>query len=114
MWKNVSTFKMGFEINKIISNFYNNFNERFCEKNASALLSLLGLETELTSSSYLNEPPRKRSERCAVIINFIRNNIKNPEVNLSFVAEYLGVTERMVQYILAKANIAFHQFLTNE
>ncbi|EEX0111576.1 AraC family transcriptional regulator, partial [Salmonella enterica] len=114
MWKNISTFKMGFEINKIISNFYNNSSERFCEKNSSALLSLLGLETELVSSSHLNEPQKIRNERCAVIINFIRNNIKNPEISLSSVAEYLGITERMVQYTLAEVNLAFHQFLSSE
>lgn len=114
MWKNISTFKMGFEINNIIGNFYNNFSDRFCEKNLSALLSLLSLETEVTSSLYLNNIQKNQSERCAVIINFIRNNIKNPEISLSSVAEYLGVTERMVQYILAEENMAFHQFLSRE
>ncbi|EDJ1003479.1 AraC family transcriptional regulator [Salmonella enterica] len=114
MWKNISTFKMGFEINKIISNFYNNFSDRFCEKNSSALLSLLGLEIEVTSSSCLNEPQKRHNERCAVIINFIRNNIKKPEITLSSVAEYLGITERMVQYTLAEENISFHQFLSSE
>lgn len=114
MWKNISTFKMGFEINKIIGNFYNNFSDRFCEKNLSALLSLLGLEIEVTSSSCLNEPQKRHGERCAVIINFIRNNIKKPEINLSSVAEYLGITKRMVQYTLAEENIAFHQLLSSE
>ncbi|EIS6415656.1 AraC family transcriptional regulator [Salmonella enterica] len=114
MWKNISNFKMGFEINKIISNFYNNFGDRFCEKNSSALLSLLGLETELTAASYLNEPQKARNVRCAVIISFIRNNIKNPEISLSSVAEYLGITERMVQYTLAEEKMAFHQFLSSE
>ncbi|EBU6211325.1 TPA: helix-turn-helix transcriptional regulator [Salmonella enterica subsp. enterica serovar Muenchen] len=114
MWKNISTFKMGFEINKIIGNFYNNFNDRFCEKNSSALLSLLGLETEITSASYLNEPQKARNERCSTIISFIRNNIKNPEINLSSVAEYLGITERMVQYTLAEEKMTFHQLLSSE
>ncbi|EBM4324747.1 helix-turn-helix transcriptional regulator [Salmonella enterica] len=114
MWENISNFQMGFEINKVISNFYSNFSERFCEKNASALLGLLGLETELVSASHLNEPQRIRGERCSVIINFIRNNIKNPEISLSSVAEYLGITERMVQYTLAEENMAFHHFLSNE
>ncbi|EDS1887610.1 AraC family transcriptional regulator [Salmonella enterica subsp. enterica serovar Sandiego] len=113
MWKNISTFKMGFEINKIISNFYVNFSERFCEKNTSALLSLLSLEAELTSRLHLKQQ-KKMGERCSIIINFIRNNIKNPEISLSSVAEYLGITERMVQYILAEEKISFHQILSRE
>ena len=114
MWKNISTFKMGFEINKIIGNFYNNFNDRFCEKNTSALLSLLGLETEMVSSSYLNNIQKNHDDRYAVIINFIRSNIKKPEISLSSVAEYLGVTERMVQYILAKENMTFYRLISRE
>ncbi|OSL82216.1 putative transcriptional regulator, AraC family [Escherichia coli TA249] len=114
MWQNISNFKMGFEINKIIGNYYNGFSDRFCEKNTSALLSLLGLELEDTSSLHLKNPQNEHNEKCALIINFIRNNIKNPEISLSSVAEYLGVTERMVQYILAKENMTFHQLLSGE
>lgn len=114
MWKNISTLEMGFEINKIIGNFYNNFSDRFCEKNISALLSLLSLEMEESSNSYLNGMQSNQRERCAVIINFIRNNIKNPEISLSSIAEYMGVTERMVQYILAEENMTFHHFLSHE
>ncbi|ECU0326220.1 AraC family transcriptional regulator, partial [Salmonella enterica subsp. enterica serovar Oranienburg] len=36
LWKNVSELTYGVEINKIISNFYNNNSDRFCEKNMSA------------------------------------------------------------------------------
>ncbi|ENX3181844.1 AraC family transcriptional regulator, partial [Salmonella enterica] len=86
MWKNISTFRMGFEINKVVSNFYSNFSDRFCEKNVSALLGLLSLETEFTSPSHLSEPQKVKGDRCSVIINFIRNNIKDAEMDLSSIA----------------------------
>lgn len=114
LWKNVSELTYGVEINKIISNFYNNNSARFCEKNMSALIGLLGLEAELNSSSGENIFCGAHNNRLAVIINYIKNNVKNPGLCLSMIATHLGLTERMVQYILSSENLKFHQLLSSE
>lgn len=112
-WRNISTFELGFEINRIISNFYLSHKDRFCEKNFSAMLGLLGLEAELSTETSMN-PLNTISERYSVIVSFIRNNIKNPELSLSYLAEYMGITERMIQYILAEKNVTFCHILSTE
>lgn len=114
LWKNVSDFEFGFEINKVIGNFYNNYNERFCEKNVSVLLGLLSLEAEMCTANCLKKQNEMPDDRYSVIISFIRNNIKNPRLCLSSLAEYLSVTERMVQYILSEKNITFCYILATE
>lgn len=114
LWKNVSELTYGVEINKIISNFYNNNSARFCEKNMSALIGLLGLEAELDLSSGKNIFCGAHNNRLAVIVNYIKNNIKNPALCLSMIATHLGLTERMVQYILSSENLKFHQLLSSE
>ncbi|ELD0488113.1 helix-turn-helix transcriptional regulator [Escherichia coli] len=114
LWKKVSSLHYGFEINKIISNYYINNNvSKFCEKNNTALIGLLGLEAE----NSLLKPDEKQfvnDNRFSVILNYIKNNIKNPKLNLSAMADYLAISERMVQYTLASKGVTFHQLLSSE
>ncbi|EDW8497553.1 helix-turn-helix transcriptional regulator [Salmonella enterica subsp. enterica serovar Enteritidis] len=117
LWKKISSLKYGFEINRIISNYYSNKSSRFCEKNNLALISLLSLEVELShfETDFMTKQKKISSgSRTSIIINYIKDNIKNPNLNLSMVANYLGLTERMVQYILSEKGIRFHQLLTEE
>ncbi|EPR2277463.1 helix-turn-helix domain-containing protein [Salmonella enterica subsp. enterica serovar Newport] len=117
LWQNVSHLVYGFEINRIISNFYNNQSSRFCEKNTAALISLLSLESEfddLNKSNALQQVSPSGSNRCSYIVNYIKNNIKNSDLCLSMVAKHIGLTERMIQYILSERNVKFHQLLTLE
>lgn len=111
-WRNVSSFEYGVEINKIISNFYHNNNDAFCEKNVDALLSLLRLETES-----LRLPKRvsvSRNCRSSFVLTFIRENLKKPNLRLADLANYMGVTERAIQYSLSKENTTFQQLLSTE
>lgn len=80
----------------------------------SALIGLLGLEAELNSFSGKNVFCGAHNNRLAVIINYIKNNVKNPGLCLSMIATHLGLTERMVQYILSSENLKFHQLLSSE
>ncbi|EBD2439345.1 TPA: helix-turn-helix domain-containing protein [Salmonella enterica] len=117
LWQNVSHLAYGFEINRIISNFYNNQSSVFCEKNTAALISLLSLESEFdgfNKSDVIQQVSPSGSNRCSYIVNFIKNNIKNSNLCLSMVAEHIGLTERMIQYILSERNVKFHQLLTLE
>ena len=114
IWRNISSFKFGNEINKIISNFYNYNTSRFCEKNTAALLSLLSLEGEAETTKPVMPVKRATDERYPLIINYIKNNIRDPELCLSSVAEYFGITTRMIQYILAEADKTFFQIISAE
>lgn len=109
-WRKCSTFEYGVEINKIISNFYNNHNDTFCEKNVKVLQGLLSLEIE-----NLRVPPKKEVQnKCSYIINFIRNNLKKGDLRLSELADSMGVTVRTVQYTLSNEKMSFHQLLSTE
>ncbi|NIH33122.1 helix-turn-helix transcriptional regulator [Hafnia paralvei] len=113
LWKRVSTLKYGFEINKVLTNFYENSTSRFSHKNYNVLSGLLALEIEdLPRKS--NSPEDCGGSKLSSILSFIKNNIKNPDLRLSSVAEMLGVTERMVQYILAENGLKFHDVLAQE
>ncbi|EMD1228045.1 helix-turn-helix transcriptional regulator [Salmonella enterica] len=117
LWRNISDFNFGFEINRVISNFYCNYSERFCEKNVQTLLGLLSLEAEMSEvnmKKIINNTSKTPNEKYSLIISFIRNNIKNPDLCLSSLAEYLGITERMIQYILAEEKVTFFNILTTE
>ncbi|EFC4279355.1 AraC family transcriptional regulator (plasmid) [Escherichia coli] len=113
-WKNVSSLTYGFEINKLISNFYTYKTNCFCEKNNSALMSILSLEVEKDTGEQNTLTNLQYDNRFSLILNFIKNNIKNPSLNLSMVANYLGLSERMVQYILNSNGVKFHKLLSCE
>ncbi|EBX5888741.1 AraC family transcriptional regulator [Salmonella enterica subsp. enterica] len=116
LWKKISSLNYGFEINRVISNYYNNKSGRFCEKNNLALMGLLSLEVEQSSfeTDLMMKQKISPGSRTSIIINYIKDNIKNPNLNLSTVSNYLGLTERMVQYILSEKGIKFHQLLSEE
>ncbi|HBA6952298.1 TPA: helix-turn-helix transcriptional regulator, partial [Escherichia coli] len=111
-WRSVSSFKYGVEINRIISSFYNYYSGEFCEKNVDALLSLLRLEIE--SLRMPKNTPVTCHDRSSFVFDFIRANLKNPNLRLSDLAEFLGVTERMVQYTLSQEKTSFHKLLSAE
>lgn len=112
-WKNVSSFKYGFEINKLISNYYTSKTNRFCEKNNSALMSIFSLELE-SDMEFSQNTRQGQNNRFSLIVNFIKHNIKNPSLNLSMVAKYLDLSERMIQYILSSNGVRFHDLLSRE
>lgn len=113
LWQRVSHMKYGLEINKIISNFYEKHSDRFNNKNYNVLNGLLSLEVETLPEKPL-KPEEYGAAKLPLILNFIKNNIKNPALRLSTVAKMLGVTERMVQYILFRNGLKFHDILTQE
>ncbi|EFH3256914.1 helix-turn-helix domain-containing protein [Escherichia coli] len=111
-WAKISDLSYGEEINRILLNYHLNFSESFCFKNTQALLSLLALEMETNdvSSPYVKDVKAQYIQ----VINYIRRNIKKNKLRLSDVAEYLGVTERMVQYILSDAGAKFSDIIAFE
>lgn len=112
-WKRVSNFKYGIEINKVITNFYANCSDKFYQKNYNVLNGLLALEAEALFQTKF-KPENHGSTKLSSILNFIKNNLKNPTLRLSSVAEMLGVTERMVQYIFHQNGLRFHDVLIQE
>lgn len=113
IWAKVSELNYGVEINKLMCNYISCYDDRFCEKNTNALLSLLALELEYRKKSrHINNPVP--NGKLALIIDFIKNKIRNPDLSLSVVAEYLNISERMVQYVLSEAGIRFNELVSKE
>ncbi|EDR2882563.1 helix-turn-helix transcriptional regulator [Salmonella enterica subsp. enterica] len=77
-------------------------------------MGLLALEVESNTYSGNNFFHKKHNTRLSIIISQIKDNIKNPDLCLSTIAQRLGITERMIQYILADENLRFHQLLSSE
>ena len=113
LWRRVSDLKYGMEINKIITNFYANSSDRFTQKNYNVLNGLLALEAETFAQAGLR-PEKHGATRLSCILHYIKNNTKDPALRLSSVADMLGVTERMVQYILSQNGLKFYSLLTRE
>ncbi|EKS5985847.1 helix-turn-helix transcriptional regulator [Salmonella enterica] len=113
LWRRVSTLHYGMEINKIITNFYGNNTDKFNFKNHNILSGLLALEIE-NCTDFTSNPDRFGSSRLSAILSFIKSNVKNGELRLSSVADMLGITERMVQYILSENGLRFHDILIQE
>lgn len=113
LWKRVSNLNYGMEINKVMTNFYANCSDRFIHKNYNVLNGLLALEVEALPKTRL-KPDNYGATKLSYILNYIKINVMNPALRLSSVAEMLGVTERMVQYILSKNGLRFHDILTQE
>ncbi|EFI4787733.1 hypothetical protein ACS2NZ_004358 [Escherichia coli] len=113
LWKRVSTLHYGVEINKVISNFYGNSSDRFIHKNFNVFNGLLALELE-TASNSMFDADKYVDSKLSAILSFIKSNIKDAELRLSSVANMLGVTERMVQYILSENGLKFHDILVQE
>ncbi|WP_097750285.1 helix-turn-helix domain-containing protein [Escherichia coli] len=111
-WKKVSELTYGEGINKILLNYNFNYSDSFCEKNTRALISLLSLEVE---SHNKNKLGRINEEyKLSLLLSFMKKNITNNNFRISLVADFLHVSERMVQYILSKHNINFCDFLSTE
>lgn len=113
LWKRISSLGYGGEINKIFSNLYNDYSDRFIERNINVLKGLLALETEKYHEKNLVSPTCGL-EKLPMIITFIKANIKNKDLRLSTVAEFMGISERMVQYILSENGLKFYELLINE
>ncbi|EBR2769164.1 AraC family transcriptional regulator [Salmonella enterica] len=113
LWRRVSTLQYGMELNKVITNFYSNGSDRFNRKTHNVLTGLLALEVENQNTPVLT-PDKYGSCKLSAILSFIKCNVKNGELRLSSVAEMLGVTERMVQYILSENGLKFHDILMQE
>ncbi|EOM7064109.1 AraC family transcriptional regulator [Escherichia coli] len=113
LWKRVSTLHYGVEINKVISNFYGNSSDRFIHKNFNVFNGLLALELE-TASNSMFDADKYVDSKLSAILSFIKSNINDAELRLSSVANMLGVTERMVQYILSENGLKFHDILVQE
>lgn len=111
LWKKISELNYGTEMNKLMVNFLSCFDDRFCEKNIKAVLSLLALELDNEKKiSKLSAPKNK----LPIIIDYIKNKIKDPNLDLKSVAEYIGVSERMIQYILSESGVRFNELLAQE
>ena len=76
-------------------------------------MSMLSLEIE-KEAPFSENVTQTHNDRLSLIINFIKNNIKNPSLDLSMVAKYFGLSERMIQYILNGRGIKFHNLLSSE
>lgn len=111
-WKKFSTFKYGFELNKILCNYYLPAEDEFYEKNTNAFIELLGLEL-LVDKTFCYKIQEK-DDRHGIIVCLIKQNVQNPNFGISSVAEILGVTERMIQYSLSKVNLKFTAILAKE
>ncbi|EFM6204424.1 helix-turn-helix transcriptional regulator, partial [Escherichia coli] len=95
------------------SNFYGNSSDRFIHKNFNVFNGLLALELE-TASNSMFDADKYVDSKLSAILSFIKSNIKDAELRLSSVANMLGVTERMVQYILSENGLKFHDILVQE
>lgn len=111
-WKKTSELMYGDNINKLLLNYHSNYSDRFCEKNTKALISLLSLELESHDKAYFGKI--NNDDKLTPLIYFIKSNIKNSELCLSFVANSLNISERMIQYILSEKDIKFSEFIANE
>ncbi|EAA5421019.1 AraC family transcriptional regulator [Salmonella enterica subsp. enterica serovar Newport] len=113
IWKKVSELNYGTELNKLMSNYLSCHEDKFCEKNTTALLSLLALELEYNKKQH-HAYSQSKKDKLPLIVDYIKNNIKDPELCLSSVANYFGLTERRIQYILSDSGIRFGEFLSKE
>lgn len=113
LWKKTSELNYGTELNKLMSNYLTCYDEKFCEKNTNALLSLLTLELEHNKKGN-STCSSKLDDKLPLIIDFIKNNIKNPDLCLSSVADFMGLSERRIQYIISDSGMSFSEILSKE
>lgn len=113
LWKKTSELHYGMEINKLMMNYLFCYKDNFCERNTQALLSLLYLELEHSKKASTFQQENK-SNQLELVINYIKNNIKNPELSLSTVAKYMGFSKRMVQYVLSETENHFCDLVAKE
>lgn len=113
LWKQISSLSYGLEINKMLLNFYNRCSDRFMERTMNVLTGLLSLEIEKNHNHYIGHRYGKE-DKLTTIVTFIKANIKNSDLRLSTVAEFMGISERMVQYILSENGLKFHDLLVSE
>lgn len=113
LWKKISDLYYGAELNKLMMNYLFCYNDKFCERNTQALLSLLALELEHSKKVDVLQQ-RHKNNKLELIMNYIKNNIKDPELSLSNVAQYMGLSRRMVQYVLSETESNFCDLVAKE
>ncbi|HGE5896310.1 TPA: AraC family transcriptional regulator [Escherichia coli] len=114
IWKKTSELNYGTEINKLMFNYLTCHDDNFCDKNTKALLGMLALELECYKKHSVVYHSSNLDGKLPLIVDFIKNNIKDPDLCLSSVAEFMGLSKRRVQYILSDAGIRFNDLLSKE
>ncbi|HBA8243398.1 TPA: AraC family transcriptional regulator, partial [Escherichia coli] len=70
LWRKASDLYYGTELNKLMMNYLSCYNNKFCERNTQALLSLLALELEHSKKADFFQP-RNENNKLELIINYI-------------------------------------------
>lgn len=113
-FKKISDFKYGRIINDIIINNISTSNPTF-DRHKSAIDAIKGLlHLEIDCLRFpLHLPSTTPPSACDLngIVLFVKNNFKNPDFNVSCIAKFLSISERMLQYKLSKYNLKPSQII---